>query len=173
MIRAILTALLAAILLATTVSSQQEEPTQVEGKLVELSVLEGMANNANSGKLVTVLLTLERADVVSSATSVERTFDREQAPNIQPVSRSNSMFISGPAAVVQEAVVRLRALDAATPEKPTRSYRPQNPEETAFEVAGEASDDSDMGMKFSLITVVGGIALLAIFVALVVRRPFR
>lgn len=154
-------------------SAEQDDPSQVKGKLIELSVLEGMANNANAGKLVTVLFTLERADAVGSAASVERTFDRDQAPSMQPVSRSNSIFITGTAAVVQEAVVRLRALDAATPEASKRNYRSQSPESIAGNVIDAVEEPQGSAMKFSMVIVVGGLALLAIFVAMVVRRPFR
>ena len=148
-------------------------PGQIEGKLIELSVLEGMANNTNAGKKVTVLFPMSRADVVNAATSVGRTFEKEQAPKMQPVSGSNSIFITGSAAVVQEAVVRLRALDEATPEPQRRNYRSQSPEQTALDaVAGSEAPDTP-SMRFSLVTEVGGIALLAFFVALIVRRPFR
>lgn len=146
---------------------------QGSGKLIELSVLEGMANGPNADKAVTVLLSLQRADATSASSSVSRTFERNHMPKMAPDSRANAVFISGSAAVVQEAVTRLRALDEATPEKPTRSYRPQSPEEIAID-AVDASSGPDMpGMQFSLAAIAGGIAVLAIFVALVVRRPFR
>jgi hypothetical protein len=183
MIRTLLLALLCCALLLPAQqlvaqgaeSAPQEEvgPAQVEGKLIELSVLEGMANSANAGKKVTVLFTLERAEVVNAATSVERTFEKAQAPKMQPVSRSNSIFITGSAAVVQEAVVRLRALDEATPEPTRRNYRSQSPEETAA-AAAEALDPAEApDLRFSMFTLMGGIALLAFFVALIVRRSFR
>ncbi|MBC8404683.1 MAG: hypothetical protein H8E15_05630 [Planctomycetes bacterium] len=147
-----------------------------DGKLIEMAELERLASLADPGEeRVTVLLTLLRADVVSASSSVARTFDRPNVPSMQPVSSSHAVFISGTAAVTYEAVRRLRALDEATPEAaPKKRYGSKDSAEIGRELTdGNSAEQVGEKMQSSITFLIAGIAGVAIFAALMMRRMFR
>lgn len=135
--------------------------------LVPLDELDARAA-ADPARPVTVLLPLARADVVASAATVERTFARDQV-QLDPVSSSRAVFVSGGAAVVAEAVKRLRQLDDVTPEAPVRPRRnpAQQPEDRP--VLDDYAPDTD-SLRSGVGFLIAGVIGLVLAAILLVRR---
>ena len=160
------------LLMAQSISAQE-----VEGRLVELDALEQLASQSDldSPETVTVLLPLLKADIVHSATSVERTFTGKDKPNIEPVSSSQAVFITGRPAMVLEAVARLKALDEATPEPKERSRFPakssNNPPLDPEEIAKFGPDVDSISGGLSIFGI--GVLLILVLAVVLLRSSFR
>jgi hypothetical protein len=147
-------------------------PPELQSQYLELAELERWAASANPGPLadVTVLLPLKRADPVTASTSVQRTFDRAKAPDMQPVSTSRAIFISGPPVVVLEALTRLRALDDITPEPKVRSRLGKKPAQDADEFEEFMPND---GLSKGVGFLIAGMIGLGLAAVIFLRRMIR
>ncbi|MCH2101660.1 MAG: hypothetical protein MK209_07030 [Planctomycetes bacterium] len=144
----------------------QEKLPGGESRMILLEEL----NVAPPGVDVTVLFVFERAEAVSASSSVSRSFQNARAIRVQADARSNSVFVSGAAEVVREAIVRMRALDEATPDAPQRPVRQKpGPAEGPMGVIEDygASADRATSRAGSLIAGLVGLVVLGV---LLVRR---
>ncbi len=161
---------LLAVVLAAAALPALAAPTAVtqqggaDSRLVELTEAARLAvgSSEEQQERVTVLVQLLRADPVSSSTSVERTFSKPNQLDLESVSTSKAVFVSGPAVLVHEAVLRLHKLDQATPDPP-----PRQPRRVANGEIEDAQESPAPGLSSLLVL---GLVALGLFVVVVLAR---
>ena len=146
--------------------ASQEELPEGESRMISLDEL----NAAQAVSDVTVLFVFKKAEAVGASSSVSRSFQNQRAIRVQADARSNSVFVSGPASLVREAVARMRALDDATPETQPRPVR-QKP----GPAEGPLAVIEDYGTEASQATsrvgfLIAGLVGLAVVGILLARR---
>ena len=154
------------------VAEAQEALPEGESRLISLDELEAVP----AGENVTVLFPFTKAEAVSASSSVTRSFHDGRALRVQADARANAVFVSGEATLVREAVVRMRALDEATPERPTRPSR--NTNMTVDPVEGPLSVGESYGDGATQVTsragfLIAGLVGLALAGLILLRRFTR
>ena len=149
---------------APAASATQEELPEGESRMIALSELE----EAAAGTDVTVLFVFQKAEAVSASSSVSRSFQNQRAIRVQADARSNSVFISGAAELVREAVTRMQALDDATPEPQPRPVRQKpGPAEGPMSVVEDYGADATQATSRAGFLIAGlvGLAVVGILLA--------
>lgn len=145
-------------------AAAQEELPEGESRMISLGELDGVS----AGTDVTVLFVFKKAEAVSASSSVSRSFQNQRAIRVQADARSNSVFVSGSAELVREAVARMQALDEATPEPQQRPVRQKpGPADGPMSVIEDYGADATQATSRAGFLIAGlvGLAVVGILLA--------
>lgn len=148
----------------------QDPPEQEVASFIELEALDAAADDAR----VSVLYSCSQTEAVSAAGTVGRVFDRALDLSLQPDARANAIFVSGRASLVRAALERLRALDAATPERAQQPRRkPSADPAEATEDFAEGYGESVAKLAPTGMLLIGGVIAAIVLCFVLLRRATR
>ena len=152
---------------APRAATAQEDLPKGESRMISLSELSAVS----AGTDVTVLFIFQKAEAVSASSSVSRSFKNLRAIHVQADARSNSVFVSGSAELVREAVARMQALDEATPTPQQRPVRQKpGPADGPMSVVEDYGADATQVTSRVGFLVAGLVGLVVVGMLLVRRR---
>lgn len=151
---------------APAAEAPQEDLPEGESRMISLDELNAVEADSD----VTILFVFKKAEAVGASSSVSRSFQNQRAIRVQADARSNSVFVSGPAGLVREAVARMRALDEATPEPQPRPIRQKpGPAEGPMSVIDDYGADASQATS-RVGFLIAGLVGLAVVGILLARR---